>query len=448
MHGLSNAYGGVASGISYDDRNGELGIDGGRRRAGNQSVQNQAAAELFSNAIFQPSDAFRMLVDAAKKTEHDDRTLTEPPSSSNKLAQWGSRLGADTSLPHTQSSIDPRIVHMQQTMEADPEMANALQAWSSLRFVRAGWLTAKEGIDYVQYFYEHMAPLSPVSPPDYSSLTSHAQLLNDEPMLTVTILTIASRYMVLTGAGGKTRSFWMHDKLWEYLQGMITRMFWGQEQFGGGFCGAGPMKSVEEAEARRRGLRSLGTVESLLLLSDWLPRSMHFPPGDDGDELMAPAPQATDPSDLANRNNTTGWIEPALRSDRMCWSLVGMAYTLAFELGVFDSLVELKKWTVGPQTKTLYDPERADRIGRMLFVYVSQTCGRLGFPNMMPHQGTETDFDFLKMDVPPGTYCKSLPCEPLNWLTALSWSLCFCNDCRQCTKSLGRTYGAYASDKY
>lgn len=401
-------YGEVTGGISYQDENSELGIEGGRKKGGNPSVQNQAAAKLFSNLISGPPDALRMLVDAAEQTQSDDHAFVrresghELPSSGREIARRVSGLLGDALMP----AIDPRIVQMQQTMESDPEMANAVQAWSSLRFVRAGWFTPQEGIAYVKYFYEHMEPLSPVSPPDYSSLASHTKLLNEEPMLTVTILTIASRYMELKSPGGRSRSFWMHDKLWHYLQGMITRMFWGQEQFGGGFCGAGPVKSIEEAEARRRGLRSLGTVESLLLLSDWLPRSMHFPPGDDGDELMAPAPDANDIIDVAGPNVITGWIEPAIRSDRMCWSLIGMAYTLAFELGVFDSLIELKKWTVGPQTKTYYDPERADRIGRMLFVYVSQTCGRLGFPNMMPHQGIENDFDFLKMDVPPGTYCQ------------------------------------------
>ena len=83
-----------------------------------------------------------------------------------------------------------------------------------------------------------------------------------------------------------------------------------------------------------------------------------------------------------------------------------MAYTLSFELGVFDSLIESGRWSPGPQAKTGYDSERADRIGRMLLVYVSQTCGRLGFPNMMPSQGNETNFNFLKMDAPPGTFRK------------------------------------------
>lgn len=305
------------------------------------------------------------------------------------------------------NTIDSQALSLENSMTdtSNPSYQVALQAWSTLRFVQAGWFTAKEAVEYIDYFYQHLAPLTPVKPPDFSSYSTHPQLLNEEPMLTVTLLTIVSRYKELSGAGSKARAFRIHDKLWEYLQGMITRMFWAQEQFGGGFCGAGGGHTAMDGEASRRGLRSLGTVESLLLLSDWLPRSMHFPPGDDANELTAPLRnidpfEGSEESGYAHAN----WTEPAIRSDRMCWSLVGMAYTLSWELGVFDSLVESGRWSPGPQDKTWYDPERADRIGRMLLVYVSQTCGRLGYPNMMPSQGNETNFNFLKMDIPPGTY--------------------------------------------
>ena len=67
--------------------------------------------------------------------------------------------------------------------------------------------------------------------------------------------TIASRYKTLPGPGGRSRSFIIHDRLWEYLQRMISRMFFSQEQFGGGFCGAG-QKLGDQGR-----LRTLGTIE-------------------------------------------------------------------------------------------------------------------------------------------------------------------------------------------
>ena len=66
---------------------------------------------------------------------------------------------------------------------------------------------------------------------------------------------------------------------------------------------------------------------------------MHFPPGDDGDDIVAPVGDASDEASVtdddahkgtpAAQNTFTNWTEPALRSDRMCWSLMGAAHTLA-----------------------------------------------------------------------------------------------------------------------
>lgn len=79
-------------------------------------------------------------------------------------------------------------------------------------------------------------------------------------MLTVTLLTIASRYMQLSGSGARTRSYMVHERLWLALQGMITRMFWGQEQYGGGFGGAG-LRRRGPRPSEKGGLRTLGTIE-------------------------------------------------------------------------------------------------------------------------------------------------------------------------------------------
>ena len=109
-------------------------------------------------------------------------------------------------------------------------------------------------------YYKYLAPLTPVSHPDLRTLESNPGILSEEPVLTVTLLTISSRYMHLTGAGSQTRSMMVHERLWKYLQNMVTRMFWGQEQFGGGFCGAGGRKRASKGTERGR-LRTVGTVE-------------------------------------------------------------------------------------------------------------------------------------------------------------------------------------------
>ena len=137
---------------------------------------------------------------------------------------------------------------------------------------------------------------------------------------------------------------------------------------------------------------------------------MHFPPGDDGDEIITPLfaeAEDIEPSVPALSGSPyLTWTEPASRSDKMCWSLVGFAYTLSYELGVFNSLIENGRWY--PLLKTGHDGYRASCIGRLLHIYVSQTCGRLGYPNIMPHEGTDTNIEFLRMDLSNGTRKYSL----------------------------------------
>lgn len=221
------------------------------------------------------------------------------------------------------------------------------------------------------------------------------------------MLTIASRYKQLLGPGGKSRSYMIHERLWNYLQNMISRMFWGQEQFGGGFCGAGSRhKSVLKG-----GLRNLGTIESLLLLSEFHPRSMHFPPGDDGDDILVPEEDSISPinthqeSDVPSFGESTvlGWSEPALRSDRMCWSLIGTSYTLAYELGVFGNYQdELRFIDNGHSRDDTYRSqcgERAARIKRLMYIYVNSACGRFGFPSMYQGKDNETDLSNLEKTI-------------------------------------------------
>ena len=39
---------------------------------------------------------------------------------------------------------------------------------------------------------------------------------------------------------------------------MVDRVLWGQEQFGGGFCGAGAEAASDVNPLTRKGLRTLG----------------------------------------------------------------------------------------------------------------------------------------------------------------------------------------------
>lgn len=255
---------------------------------------------------------------------------------------------------------------------------------------------------YVSSYYEHMAPLSPIVLPDFSPPSTHRTLLTEEPVLAVTILTAASRHMKPKGDGAFTRAFYIHDRLWSYLRGMIERLFWGQEKFGGNSVGFSKPRSVDlgplPGKVNLKGhLSSLGTVEALLLLTDWHPRNLHFPPGDDENTLLDMDAHVSltrsdkdidnDADQTSNKNSSGGaegrlafqkWLEPAWRSDRMSWMLLSTAQALAFELGVFDQK------NSSNANESPAEQMRKRRVRRLILVYVTQSSGRLGIPSMLP----------------------------------------------------------------
>ncbi|TKA65796.1 hypothetical protein B0A49_11613 [Cryomyces minteri] len=397
-----------------------------------QKVNNQTATILQTAEVYSGHDALNLLFEAAGRSGD----LAHHRIGSSGSLQRPSNLGGHTpgSVPsitspviHRTYSYDSYAPRSQPAASADPTVdpaiarnrssdipeledgeLEAVKAWSRFRFVRAGWFTAKEGIAYIDYFYTYLSPLTPIVVPNFRNHATHPTLLRDEPMLVVTLLMVASRHMKLSGPGSVTRPYAIHGKLWTYLQGMIDRMMWGQEQFGGGFCGAGAQQGSDVSPLSRKGLRTLGTVESLMLLTEWHPRALHFPPGDDSDELMVPEeasliPDYGDPSTSEESDAQKGiggrridsWLEPCWRSDRMCWMLLGNAMSLAFEIGVFDEhdIDELREEDPSlSKEKVQAYARRRHSVKELLLIYVTQTSGRLGLTTMLPKDYSEPSF--------------------------------------------------------
>ncbi|KAJ5802782.1 uncharacterized protein N7503_005232 [Penicillium pulvis] len=393
---------------------------------GGPPMMNHTAVELLSPAITNTHDALHLLSEAAGRTEDLNRFAARQSVSSfnsgpsplahvnspgnlsgsfSRTPRSGISMGANGSYPTgAPGVVDPQISEETGPSESsanaqDPGYIDAVRAWSRLRFVRAGWMTVEEGMDYVAYYYENLAPMSPVVTPDYSEPSKHRILLTEEPVLAVTILTIASRHLKPKGDGASTRAFYIHDRLWSYLRGMIERLFWGQEKFDAGGPGIGGPRSLDLAPTSSRpgvkgNLRALGTVEALLILTDWHPRNLHFPPGDDENTLLDIDAQSQNfaDKDLDHGEQVKGangsaegrvafqkWLEPAWRSDRMSWMLLSTAQALAFELGVFDHKTEPKGTPESPA-----DQIRKRRLRRLILVFITHSSGRLGIPSMLP----------------------------------------------------------------
>ncbi|ROT42115.1 hypothetical protein SODALDRAFT_303160 [Sodiomyces alkalinus F11] len=391
----------------------------------NAQVENREARNVLSRGVYGPHDALDLLYKAATDNSLPSHKRHESAASLASLAQSQPMVVSPTATMKPAPPPPAEPIHKAEPQPIDPELAkpdlsaqpgyvDAIKAWNRFRFVRAGWFTAHEAIEYIDYYYEYLSPLTPISPPTFRTPASHLTLLTEEPILTVTLLTIASRYRRMSGTGGHCRSHAIHEQLWNYLRGMIERCLWGQEAFGGGFvamaAGASSMEDPQTSSTapwrglRKGSLRTLGTIESLMILTEWHPRALHFPPDEAIDELMLPS---YDGSDLAstdengNQRLSAGiggrriesWLEPAWRSDRMCWMLLSTAMGLAYELGVFDDIDELLR--DGAISRPEYEEEtyrqRANRIKRLLLIYLTQLAGRLGWTNMVPEALRRSD---------------------------------------------------------
>ncbi|KAI9743852.1 MAG: hypothetical protein M1818_002586 [Claussenomyces sp. TS43310] len=399
---------------------------GNRGDDANIHFENPEARDVMRPQVYGPHDALNLLYKAATdspghrrtgsdgNTQHAPRNGQESPvitqrpppqrreSQTYRAKQMGPpEVERDVRIDPALSAAGPN--HRNRTQ--DTGYKDAVKAWSRFRFVRAG-----------SSYYEYLSPLTPISPPTFRNPGTHPTLLTEEPVLTVTLLTIASRYRRMPGAGGHCRSHAIHEQLWTYLRGMIERCMWGQEAFGGGFCGSGAIDGDQSSSTapwrglRKGSLRTLGTVESLMILTEWHPRALHFPPADATDELMLPSYDNPDiySTDEDGNHRSPGavggrriesWLEPAWRSDRMCWMLLSNAMGLSYELGVFDDIDELLL-ADGDITRPEYEDEsyrlRAGRIKKLLLIYLTQLAGRLGWTNMVPHFRTSDIMEHRK----------------------------------------------------
>lgn len=141
--------------------------------------------------------------------------------------------------------------------------------------------------------------------------------------------------------------------------------------------------------------RTLGTIEALLLLCEWYPKSLHFPPESDGwdSDLIMTDPDVRDPQLESEHEPSVSlqWqqevIEPTKRLERMSWMILSAAVALAHELGVFRDEVTLPP----VQTQTRSDSRvyhetlelRRKRLPSLLLVYSDMVSARIGCDSLI-----------------------------------------------------------------
>lgn len=123
----------------------------------NQEVANETAAALFKTPINTPGDALHLLLEASGRTESLQRqdTINQGyqalPPSSDPQSTGRRRATRPTARQQRREDIDPAITGNTQSQDGVEAsgVADAIKSWSRLRFVRAGWFTAREAISYV-----------------------------------------------------------------------------------------------------------------------------------------------------------------------------------------------------------------------------------------------------------------------------------------------------------
>ncbi|KAL2702931.1 hypothetical protein AAEP93_007229 [Penicillium crustosum] len=323
------------------------------------------ASSMMRTVVSSGNDALNILFEAATAQEDNSpdtssESLAEPPSAgpSTQDRTPGNHDFAFESVA--------RVIHPVKLSDATQDTLNV---WEACRFVKMGWFSAREAVTFIDLFYKNMSCLSPILTDFYANHRYHYWLITREPVLCSTILMISSRYHVLPGAGGESRNFFIHHRLWSHCQKLTMRLIFGQEK------------------STKSKVRSLGTVEALLLMSEWHPRALHFPPETDGwdDDLIPSAPRHHDNNESSSAPGSRGVediIEPARRSDQMSWMLLGCALSLAHELGIFET-----EGTSSPDDEPEWRDQMAirwQRVQRLLYVYINQLAWRIGCMSPIP----------------------------------------------------------------
>jgi hypothetical protein len=177
---------------------------------------------------------------------------------------------------------------------------------------------------------------------------------------------IVSRHYPPSGPGGVIRGDFIHSRLWKHIEHLIQRITLGTEKY-----------SVAKT-------RTLSSIRALLLLTDWHPRSIHFPPDNDGwDASLAPSvDDIFTPREVSENESSRRWredvFEPAKRSDRLSWMLVGIATTLAHELGVFRQMEDERSGEASNGSHV--------RLRQLLYLYTTQLALRLGSTSVFPQE--------------------------------------------------------------
>jgi hypothetical protein len=249
-------------------------------------------ARIISTQVDNPADALNLLTLAASE---EQAAGFPPPEQSGTSENLGSSISPeDNRRPDSLPEHDSR--------------------WRHFKFVQQRLIAVHEAIEFIGFFFSCLWPLKPVVPAYYNDQSNYVLLATEEPVLLEAIITLASRYHVLSGDHGQIRSERIHWEAWRSLQKCLQSAIWGSTK-----------------------TRSLGTIASMLLLIDWHSKAINnpgaFSSGDDRyacdvlPEVRENDSQASPHTNLSSKQGhgmvahleSLGITPSAYRSNKMSW---------------------------------------------------------------------------------------------------------------------------------
>ncbi|CAN9093689.1 unnamed protein product [Alternaria sp. RS040] len=284
----------------------------------------------MTTVVSNGNDALNLLFEAAQREEREVN---------------GARVPVPIEQHATNAASTPLSSVANLSSNMLPDLSNELtDTWNAYRFVRMGWLSAPEIVWYLDMFFKNVAPLCPI--------LDECEFLRFGPPLILGYL--------------------IHQRLWDHFQHLLMRLVLGLEKYS------------------KAKTRTLGTIEALLLLTDWHPRALYAPPPSDGwdsDILFTVKDRRDQDGSTVDSPSRTRWredvIEPANRSDRMCWMVLSCALSLGNELGIFDEQDEHDSANTRLAQCERRVAQHKTWLAKLLYVYQEQLSSRLGRRSMM-----------------------------------------------------------------
>lgn len=190
-------------------------------------------------------------------------------------------------------------------------------AWERFILVRKGVLTRAEVVEYLDFYFNVMWSLRPVVHPFYRDRSRYALLAAEEPLLSISLVTLSSRYYSLSGSHGEIRSERIHWQAWKFLRKYLQSALWGSPY-----------------------TRSPGAIAAMLLMIEWHSKAINNPSSfsEDEDGDMFSSAQGPRPGAFNSRGQITSLtsqqrygmatlleslniVAPAYRSNKMSWSV-------------------------------------------------------------------------------------------------------------------------------